>query len=134
MATRRKAKRKALPIDLAKEHAIRAVMEEDGVGYMPPSKKGLERSVKRQMAKNPVPVIRGPHPKLDWISVKTARPNFDQPVLVTDGVEFAHCSRLLSDRAGDHYMLVDEGSEFTKVTHWCEEPLLPNGKPPKVCK
>lgn len=78
--------------------------------------------------------IRGPHPTLEWISVKTALPKYDQPILVTDGVEFAHCAREMSDRHGEHFMLVDEGGEFTNVTHWCEEPLLPNGKPPKAAR
>jgi len=83
-------------------------------------------------AKRPVlDIILGPQWPGDWISVRTAKPHYDRPVLVTDGVEFAHCERGHTDRHGEHYHLVDEGSEFTNVTHWCEEPLLPNGKPPR---
>jgi hypothetical protein len=82
----------------------------------------------RPRSRKDVPVIVGPQPPEGWISVSTAIPKYDRPVLVTDGAELAHCAREMSDRNGDHYMLVDEGSEFSDVTHWMEEPLLPNGK------
>lgn len=88
----------------------------------------MAKKKKAPAAAKPSPVILGPHPVIAWISVKVALPTYDRPVFVTDGVELAHCSRENSDRHGEHYCLLDEGGEFTNVTHWCEEPLLPNGK------
>jgi hypothetical protein len=76
------------------------------------------------------PAIRGPHQRVDWIGVKTAVPKYGVPVLATCGTELALVSRDHTDETGDHYFIVDApGSEFSGVSHWCEQPLLPSGKP-----
>lgn len=75
--------------------------------------------------------IIGPQWPGDWILMGQALPKYDRPVLVTDGAEFAHAARDHTDRHGEHFSLVDNGAEFTDVIAWMEEPLLPNGKPPR---
>lgn len=76
-----------------------------------------------------VPEILGPQPPQGWISVQTAVPKFGRPVFVTDGRELSHCTRDHADEQGSHYYAVDAPTEeFSAVTHWQEEPLLPNGK------
>jgi hypothetical protein len=69
-----------------------------------------------------------------WIEVvESERPtHYDQPVLVTDGIEVACCYLGGTDAKGHHWYMdtcdPDEAHEFEGVTHWARLPY-----PPKEC-
>jgi hypothetical protein len=70
--------------------------------------------------------------KVEWIGIDVELPDYEEPVLATDGEEVYVLSRRSTDVLGEHWYLRDPAAddpdtdtEIDGITHWAQKPELP---------